>query len=168
MSFTSVVPTQADLTQVNGIEEEEIEAYPFDPVVNASYLGAGHFDEDDDVTIIEQPSASSSTASLRGKRTGSSRIRDATPSRKKMERAGQTRKQDGKVVEMMGRFLEIKEQQAKAENTFTIPACISVVDTINDEKVNAYDVFKDAENRVIFMTAKESTRLKWLHKKIHR
>jgi hypothetical protein len=38
----------------------------------------------------------------------------------------------------------------------------------DDEKVDAYDVFKDAENRAIFMIAKESTRLKWLRKKIHR
>jgi hypothetical protein len=109
MSFTSIVPTQVDLTQVNGIEEEEIEADPFDPAANATYLGAGHLDEDDDVTIVEQPSANSSAASMRGKRTGSSRIRDATPSGKKMERAGQKREHDGKVVEMMGRFLERKE-----------------------------------------------------------
>jgi hypothetical protein len=68
MSFTSIVPTQVDLTQVNGIEEEEIEANPFDPAVNAAYLGAGHLDEDDDVTIVEQPSASSSAASMRGKK----------------------------------------------------------------------------------------------------
>jgi hypothetical protein len=76
------------------------------------------------------------------------------------------------VVEMMGRFLERKEQQAEVENTFTIPACIAVVDGIedlsDDEKVDAYDVFKDARNRAIFMTAKEGTHLKWLRKKIQR
>jgi hypothetical protein len=71
---------------------------------------------------------------------------------------GQKRKQDDKVVEMMGRFLERKEQQAEVENTFTIPTCIAVVDGIedlsDDEKVDAYDVFKDAQNRAIFHDCK--------------
>jgi hypothetical protein len=42
----------------------------------------------------------------------------------------------------------------------------NVEDLSDDEKVEASDVFKDPQNRVIFMTAKDSTRLKWLRKKI--
>jgi hypothetical protein len=175
LSFTSVAPTQADLTQVNGIEEEEIEVDPYDPSLNDTYrdtFPAVQDDEDDDVRILEQPSGTSSVTSLRDKGVASSRIKGTTALGKKVERVGQKRKQDGKVVEMMGRFLERKEQQAEVENTFTIPACIAVVDGIedlsDDEKVDAYDVFKDAQNRAIFMTAKERTRLKWLRKKIHK
>jgi hypothetical protein len=51
LSFTSVAPTQADLTQVNGIEEEEIEVDPYDPSLNDTYLDtfpAAQDDEDDD------------------------------------------------------------------------------------------------------------------------
>jgi hypothetical protein len=89
--------------------------------------------------------------------------------------------QDGNVVEMMGRFLEMKEKQAEAEerattnaneDDFPIQTCIAIVDGMeelsDDEKVDAYDVFKDAQNRDIFMTAKDATRIKWLRKKIAR
>jgi hypothetical protein len=86
-------------------------------------------------------------------------------------------------AEMMGRFIQLKEKQAEAESMqqeraksnqhedeFPIPVCIAVVekmdDLSDDEKVKAYDVFKDPQNRAIFMTAKDSTRLKWLRKKI--
>jgi hypothetical protein len=174
LSFTSVAPTQADLTQVNGIEEEEIEVDPYDPSLNDTYLDTfpAVQDDEDDVRILEQPSGTSSVTSLRDKGVASSRIKGTTTLGKKVERVGQKRKQDGKVVGMMGRFLERKEQQAEVENTFTISACITVVDGIedlsDDEKVDAYDVFKDAQNRAIFMTAKERTRLKWLRKKIHK
>lgn len=66
------------------------------------------------------------------------------------------------MVELMGRFLEIKEKQAEVEvarqekartnanEEFSIPMCISVVDSmeelLDDEKVEAYDGFKDAQN----------------------
>jgi hypothetical protein len=43
-----------------------------------------------------------------------------------------------------------------------------IEDLSDDEKVDAYNVFKDAQNRAIFMTAKERTRLTWLRKKIHK
>jgi hypothetical protein len=47
---------------------------------------------------------------LRDKGVASSRIKGTTALGKKVERVGQKRKHDGKVVEMMGRFLERKEQ----------------------------------------------------------
>jgi hypothetical protein len=91
------------------------------------------------------------------------------------------RTQDGNVVEMMGGFLEMKEKQAEAderattnanEDDFPIQTCIAIMDGMeefsDDDKVDAYDVFKDAQNRAIFMTAKDATRIKWLRKKIAR
>ncbi|EAY97274.1 hypothetical protein OsI_19194 [Oryza sativa Indica Group] len=80
----------------------------------------------------------------------------------------------GNVVEMMGKFLEFKEKQVETEimqqerarsnvheDEFPILVCIAVVDSMedmsDDEKVLAYDVFKDPQNRAIFMTAKDST-----------
>ncbi|CAO2045043.1 unnamed protein product [Urochloa humidicola] len=109
---------------------------------------------------------------MRDKRVASTRNKDSAASGEKVARVGQKRKQDGAVVEMMGRYLEKKEQQVEAENAFSLPACISVVDEMedlsDDEKVEAYDVFKDEHNRFIFMTANESRRTKWLRKKIQR
>lgn len=118
--------------------------------------------DDDDLRIVEQPVASDAAARSRmGKRVASTRNKDTATS-DKTEKAAQRRRQDGKVVEMMGRFLEIKEKQAEAEvaqqekartnpnEEFSIPMCISVVDSMeelsDDEKVEAYDVFKDAQN----------------------
>jgi hypothetical protein len=48
LSFTSVAPTQADLTQVNGIEEEEIEVDPYDPSLNDTYLDTFPAVQDDE------------------------------------------------------------------------------------------------------------------------
>jgi hypothetical protein len=101
----------------------------------------------------------------------------AGSSRTRIDKRGQ----DGKVVEMMERFLEMKEKQDEVEkrattnaneDDFPITTCIAIVDGMeelsDDEKVDAYDVFKDAQNRAIFMTAKDATRIKWLRKKIAR
>jgi hypothetical protein len=38
----------------------------------------------------------------------------------------------------------------------------------DDGNVDAYNVFKDIQNRAIFMTAKDAMRIKWLRKKIAR
>jgi hypothetical protein len=83
------------------------------------------------------------------------------------------RRQDGKTVEMMGRFVEIKEKYAEAEerektnaneDDFPIPPSTTIVDGkeefFDDGKVDAYNVFKDIPNRAIFMTAKDAMRIK--------
>ncbi|CAN6353215.1 unnamed protein product, partial [Urochloa humidicola] len=178
LSFTSVNPALADLTQGNSMVEEETENDPFGPpLIGASTdkrPAVQTIDDDDDkeLTILEQPSATSSAASIRGKRVGSSRNKDSVASCEKRERIGHKRKQDGVVVEMMGRFLEKKEKQAEAENAFSLPVCISVVDGMDDlsddEKIEAYGVLKDEQNRFIFMTANETRRIKWLRKEIQR
>ncbi|CAN6171911.1 unnamed protein product, partial [Urochloa humidicola] len=155
--------------------EEETENNPFGQPPNGASpdrrSAVHHIDDDDDteLTILEQPSAASSAASMRGKRVASSISKDSAASGEKVARVGHKRKQDGVVVEMMRRFLEKKEQQAEAENAFSLPTCISVVDEMedlsDDEKVEAYDVSKDEQNRFIFMTANESRHIKWLRKK---
>ncbi|PWZ05765.1 hypothetical protein Zm00014a_013860 [Zea mays] len=125
--------------------------------------------EDDDLRVLD-PIAPTSV-SKRAKNVG------AGSSRTRIDKRGQ----DGKVVEMMERFLEMKEKQDEVEkrattnaneDDFPITTCIAIVDGMeelsDDEKVDAYDVFKDAQNRAIFMTAKDATRIKWLRKKIAR
>ncbi|KAK3126691.1 hypothetical protein QOZ80_7AG0560770 [Eleusine coracana subsp. coracana] len=83
----------------------------------------------------------------------------------------------------MGRYLELKTKQteeelaeqerakAQAEGTdFSIKNCNVVLATMEDlsceEREDAYDVFKDVQNREIFMTADPTSRLIWLKKKI--
>ncbi|XP_008669144.1 uncharacterized protein [Zea mays] len=125
--------------------------------------------EDDDLRVLD-PIAPTSV-SKRAKNVG------AGSSRTRIDKRGQ----DGKVVEMMERFLEMKEKQDEVEkrattnaneDDFPITTCIAIVDGMeelsDDEKVDAYDVFKDAQNRAIFMIAKDATRIKWLRKKIAR
>ena len=103
-----------------------------------------------------------------------------TNSRDKGEKAAKKRKQDGNVADMMGRYLEIRTKQAKEEaselareradarcvDDFSIRSCISVLNTMedlsNEEKVKAFGVFKDAQNREIFISAEPVTRLLWL------
>jgi hypothetical protein len=138
--------------------------------------------DDEDLRILEQPVARDATARSRmGKRGASTRNKDNATS-DKTKKAAQRRRQDGQVVEMMGRFIEMKEKQAEdemaekekartnASEEFSIPMCISIVDSMeelsDDENVLAYGVFKDAQNRSIFMSAKPSTRLKWLRREV--
>uniref|UniRef100_A0A804LJG5 Myb/SANT-like domain-containing protein n=1 Tax=Zea mays TaxID=4577 RepID=A0A804LJG5_MAIZE len=126
-------------------------------------------DEDDELRVLDPPAPASVSKRAKNVGTGNSRTRI------------NKRTQDGNVVEMMGRFLEMKEKQAEAderattnanEDDFPIQTCIAIVDGMeefsDDEKVDSYDVFKDAQNRAIFMTAKDATRIKWLRKKIAR
>ena len=68
-------------------------------------------DDDDEVRIVDQPTTSSSL-NKREKRPATSRNKNPVSS-DKAERAGFKRRQDGKVVEMMGWFLELKEKQAE-------------------------------------------------------
>ncbi|AQK50716.1 OSJNBa0089K21.9-like protein [Zea mays] len=125
--------------------------------------------QDDELRVFDPPAPASLSKRAKNVGTGNSRTRI------------NKRTQDGNVVEMMGGFLEMKEKQAEAderattnanEDDFPIQTCIAIMDGMeefsDDEKVDAYDVFKDAQNRAIFMTAKDATRIKWLRKKIAR
>ncbi|CAD6339959.1 unnamed protein product [Miscanthus lutarioriparius] len=200
LNFTSIAPSQVLVTQPSQVPITQPSQVPVtqpsQAIVTQHYIGEEDENfpldssvhnvetDDDDLRILEQPVASgAATRSRMGKRVASTRNKDTTTS-DKIEKAAQRRRQDGKVIEMMGRFIEMKEKQAEAESMqqerarsnqhedeFHIPVCIAVVDKMedlsDDEKVVAYDVFKDPQNRAIFMTAKDSTRLKWLRKKIN-
>ncbi|XP_048536363.1 uncharacterized protein LOC125514998 [Triticum urartu] len=70
--------------------------------------------------------------------------------------------------------LEMKTQQAEEApaDDFSIKKCIAVVKTIEelstDEKVGSFDIFKDENNRAIFLCADPETRLLWLRKQLSR
>ena len=82
---------------------------------------------------------------------------------------------------MLKNYMEMKAKQieeeaaekAKAvaeEADYSIMNCISLVNSIeelsSEEKAEAFDVFKDAQNRQIFMAAEPVARLIWLRNKM--
>ncbi|ONM54954.1 OSJNBa0089K21.9-like protein [Zea mays] len=165
---TSTQPSRAAFTQPSQAAFTQPSQATFAQPSQATITQA-IYDEDDDLRVLDP--IAPTLVSQRGKNVG------AGSSRTRIDKHGQ----DGKVIEMMERFLEMKEKQDEVEkratnnaneDDFPIPTCIAIVDGMeelsDDEKVDAYDVFKDAQNRAIFMTAKDATRIKWLRKKIAR
>jgi hypothetical protein len=165
---TFTQPSQASFTQPSEATFTQPSQAAFTQPSQAN-ISQAICDEDDELRVLDPPAPTSVSKRAKNVGTGNSRTRI------------NKRTQDGNVVEMMGRFLEMKEKQAEAderattnanEDDFPIQTCIAIVDGMeefsDDEKVDAYDVFKDAQNRAIFMTAKDATRIKWLRKKIAR
>ncbi len=85
------------------------------------------------------------------------------------------------MSDMMEKYLELRTKQVEGEvaeksrvvaeaDDFSIKKCISLVNTMEElsgeEKAEAFDIFKDAQNREIFMTAEPITHLIWLRKKM--
>ncbi|PUZ47518.1 hypothetical protein GQ55_7G171800 [Panicum hallii var. hallii] len=66
----------------------------------------------------------------------------------------------------------VKEQKAKEADQFTISSCIKAMNTmadVSDEvKVLASDVFKDTENREIFLSYEPRLRTLWLKREVGR
>ncbi|XP_021321624.1 uncharacterized protein LOC8076292 [Sorghum bicolor] len=139
LNFTSIAPSQVNVTQ------------PFQPsqaTVTQHNMGEEdeslHFDsfahdvetDDEDLRILEQPVARDATARSRMGKRGASTRNKDNATSDKTKKAAQRRRQDG------------------------------MEELSDDEKVLAYGVFKDAQNRSIFMTAKPSTRLKWLRREV--
>uniref|UniRef100_A0A0E0MK33 Myb/SANT-like domain-containing protein n=1 Tax=Oryza punctata TaxID=4537 RepID=A0A0E0MK33_ORYPU len=97
-------------------------------------------------------------------------------SRERVEKTVKRNKRND-VVDMMGSYLEMRKRQSEEEEAkkreeaskvddCSIRNCITVVETMeelsNEEKVKSFGVFKDAQNREIFMSAGPMTRLMWL------
>ena len=85
------------------------------------------------------------------------------------------------MSDMMEKYLELRTKQVEGEvaeksrvvaeaDDFSIKKCISLVNTIEElsgeEKAEAFDIFKDAQNQESFMTAEPIARLIWLRKKM--
>ncbi|KAL6890595.1 hypothetical protein ACP4OV_008850 [Aristida adscensionis] len=174
---------QHDLTQVGDGEAEEVE--------DDTSMNMHHDDDDDSVTIMPCPEEASfvpssedrrSAAASRPKRVGataSARGKEPAASRGEGGKVGQKRN----VVAMMESYLDMKAKQVELETAeaarampdtsvddFSIKKCISVLNTMeeltSEEKAHAYDVFKDPQDREIFMTAEPITRLIWMRKKL--
>lgn len=66
--------------------------------------------------------------------------------------------------------VEQERQRINAPVDFSITSYVAVVNTVQelstDEKIDSFDVFKDPQNREIFMAAEPATHLLWLKKKL--
>lgn len=157
----------------------------------SSYDDDHHYSSDDDDVRIVHPNQRSTTTSngaIRAtsitteKGTAAQRDEDmSSTSRGKgvgssaqVGKAVQKRKTVEDVAEIMGQYVEVKKKQVEDEAAeaayFSIKNCNALLATMEEisveEKVDAYDVFRDAQNREIFMTAEPSSRLIWLRRKI--
>ncbi|KAL6899391.1 hypothetical protein ACP4OV_006049 [Aristida adscensionis] len=144
-------------------------------------------DDDDEVTIMPHPEKKSLVPPSEDRRpTTALRSKRATPAataRSEGDRVGKKSRQNASVVNMMEKFLDMKAKQVEQEaaeaararenesaGDFSIKRCIEVLNTMDEltseEKADCYEVFKDAQDREIFLTAEPVTRLIWLRKKL--
>ena len=178
-NFTSTAePSQkADVTEIESEMEEEVAAEQNDDDFQM-------LDQVDDVqrtTEVEHEQINQNRTEMEHEQINERMV--ATGARKNPQKEVKKRKncpkkssRDG-MVGVMERYLEIKEKQAKDEATrdFSITKCIAVLKTMEGvtpaEKIKAFDVFKNAENREIFINAaadEDETALMWLHSQMEK
>lgn len=171
-NFTSTQPNGPDLTQIGSgdvpinIEDREDVGDPL----------ADHRQNEveDKVYEVEGVDVNADRQDERSKRT-------FVVSRNEEEKGLKRPKKSSNIEVLMERYLNIRSKQAEDETTqlarerearggddFSIKNCIAVLNTLEvtkEEKVKAYKVFKDPDNRQIFLSACNDDReaaLMWL------
>ncbi|CAN6291972.1 unnamed protein product [Urochloa humidicola] len=149
-------------------------------------------DDDDGVMTLQQPSQRGAGTTSNRPFASRSEKDFAPPNASRVEKGsalsnarrmeGKKQKQDN-VAGMMQKYLEVRMIQVEGEvadkakavaeaDDFSIKNCISHLNTIEElsgeERAEAFDVFKDAQNRQIFMTAEPISRLIWLRKEMRK
>jgi hypothetical protein len=128
--------------------------------------------------ICHVESCASSTS--KDKRSATSKEKEVASLRDEGEKLGQKRKQDGNAAESdLSKKIKPSEEGVAEppkvgtnapSNDFSIKKCISVLNTMgelsSEEKVESFEVFKDAQNREIFLCAEPVERVLWLRRKI--
>jgi len=123
----------------------------------------------------KEPAATSS-----GKEPAVSRSRKELNATNGGVKVGKRQNQEN-ITGMLKNYMEMKAKQIEEEAAekaktvaeeadYSIKNCISIVNSIeelsSEKKAEAFDVFKDAQNRQIFMTAEPVARLIWLRNKM--
>ncbi|KAF0889617.1 hypothetical protein E2562_029291 [Oryza meyeriana var. granulata] len=179
MNFTSIEPSQyAILTQLdNG--DEYVETRDSFPDVNYVVDDDVSTEVQDEEHAMEHETQSSYIrTTLRANGEKIVKKTKSTP-RERVEKAVKRTKRSD-VVDMMASYLEMRKKQSEEEaaalsrereeaskvDDCSIKSCISVVEAMeelsNEEKVKSFGVFKDSQNREIFMSAGHVIRLMWL------
>ncbi|WVZ91354.1 hypothetical protein U9M48_037541 [Paspalum notatum var. saurae] len=161
------------------------EAAPSDPSITQNG-DDGHIppyvslddEEDDEVSILKPPDqsdvATTSKRAAASNRTKGSVVLDGERKVGKRQKKEATLDKVDKYLDLRAKQIEgeiVVQARAAAEaDDFSIKKCISLVNTIEElsgeEKADAFDIFKDAQNREIFMTGEPNARLIWLWKKM--
>jgi hypothetical protein len=171
-NFTSTQPNGPDLTQI-GTGDVPINVEDHEDVRE---LLADHEQNEveDRVYEVEGVDVNDDKQDKRPKRT-------IVVSRNEEEKGPKRQKKSSNIEVLMERYLDIRSKQAEDEATllarerearggddFSIKNCISVLNTLEvtkEEKVKAFKVFKDPDNRQIFLSACNDDReaaLMWL------
>jgi hypothetical protein len=170
-NFTSTQPNGPDLTQIGSgdipinVEEREDVGDLADHRQNEA---------EDRVYEVERVDVNADRQDERSKRT-------SAISRNEEEKGPKRPKKSSNIEVLMERYIDIRSKQAEDEATqlarerearggddFLIKNCITVLNTLEvtkEEKVKAYKVFKDSDNRHIFLSAYNDDRevaLMWL------
>jgi hypothetical protein len=159
-NFTSTQPNGPDLTQI-GTGDVSINVEDHEDVRE---LLADHEQNEveDKVYEVEGVDVNADKQDKIPKRT-------VVVSRNGEEKGPKRQKKSSNIEVLMERYLNIRSKQAEDEATllarerearggddFSIKNCISVLNTLEvtkEEKVKAYKVFKDPDNRQIFLSA---------------
>lgn len=176
-NFNSTQPPQhVVLTQVENVEELSRTEVSF---ANLEETIAYTLQEDEDISVHISENEDESVARnehMMNKRTGTTTI-----SREQKE-TKRPKKQNGNIIAgYMERYIDMKEKQFETESArlacekeaakvedYSIKRCISVLNTMKvtiNEKATAFDLFKDPDNREIFLSSSEDdseTALVWL------
>ncbi|KAI5013108.1 hypothetical protein ZWY2020_028062 [Hordeum vulgare] len=163
-NFTSIEATQV-IDDDPEVERDET-GFSFD--LNQCEDDLLMYDDARDAAQSDGPSgATQSGDPIDGTQSDVTRARAPGGSNKKPVKEPKKKKQDDPMVEVMANYVEIKRKQAEEESAlfagsknaqqFTITKCIVVLhkmETISHgERAAAYKVFKNAENREIFLNA---------------
>ncbi|KAE8798868.1 hypothetical protein D1007_25836 [Hordeum vulgare] len=163
-NFTSIEATQV-IDDDPEVERDET-GFSFD--LNQCEDDLLMYDDARDAAQSDGPSGATQSGDLiDGTQSDVTRARAPGGSNKKPVKEPKKKKRDDPMVEVMANYVEIKRKQAEEESAlfagsknaqqFTITKCIVVLhkmETISHgERAAAYKVFKNAENREIFLNA---------------
>jgi len=135
---------------------------------------------EDDLQMMDEANAAQSTTQVAREEVNGRRVEEVNASnahagsRKKPRNNPKKRNADG-IVQVMERLVQIKEKEANKEaaQDFTISRCMDAFKTLEgvdvDDKILALEVFKNADNREIFVNLvadKDGTAIRWLRAQI--
>ncbi|KAJ1259221.1 hypothetical protein BS78_10G137700 [Paspalum vaginatum] len=167
MTSLELAPSEPSVTQ-NGEDE-----------YNPPYVSLDDDEGGDDEVSIVKPPDQSGAATTSKRPTAANRAKEPV-SVDGGKKVGKRQKKET-ALDKMEKYLELRTKQVEGEvaeqarmaaeaDDFSIKKCISVVNTIEEfsaeEKAEAFDILKDAQNREIFMTGEPTVRLIWLRKKM--
>ncbi|XP_051229112.1 uncharacterized protein [Lolium perenne] len=156
-NFTSTEPTQHTQVEVN-------------PEVNS--VEATHSHHDIVETLVDDTQGGMQEASMMENFVGNGEAQPTVPTAPSTstENKPKKRRSNGDIAAMMEKYIEIKTKQVESKqiadvDEYSIKNCVARLNTMGlsrEEKVKALQVFKNADNRELFICVDMDTALMWL------